>query len=59
VKAAAERQAEQVQQVVAPLRRHPDCRTRARAESDARELTELCARLHAAYLRSALHRVSS
>jgi DNA-binding transcriptional MerR regulator len=56
VKAAAERQADQVQQVVAPLRRHPDARTRARAESDAAELTELCARLHGAYLRAALHR---
>jgi DNA-binding transcriptional MerR regulator len=56
VKAAAERQADQVQQVVAPLRRHPDARTRARAESDAAELTELCARLHGAYLRAALRR---
>lgn len=56
VKAAAERQADQVQQVVAPLRRHPDARTRARAESDAEELTELSARLHGAYLRAALRR---
>ena len=55
VKAAAERQADQVQQVVAPLRRHPDARTRVRAESDAAELTELCARLHGAYLRAALN----
>ncbi len=56
VKAAAERHADQVQQVVAPLRRHPDARTRARAESDAEELTELCGRLHGAYLRAALRR---
>ncbi|WP_326692204.1 MULTISPECIES: MerR family transcriptional regulator [unclassified Streptomyces] len=55
MKAAAGRQADLVEQLVAPLRRHPDPRTRARAESTAQELAGLSVRLHAALVQSALH----
>lgn len=54
MKAAAERQADLVEQIVAPLRLHRDPRTRARAESTAQELAGLSVRLHAALVRSAL-----
>ncbi|GGX23182.1 MerR family transcriptional regulator [Streptomyces noursei] len=54
VKAAAEREAGLVEQVVAPLRRHRNPQTRAHAEATARELATLSARLHAALLQSAL-----
>ncbi|GHF75165.1 MerR family transcriptional regulator [Streptomyces mashuensis] len=54
VKAAAEREAGLVEQVVAPLRRHRNPQTRAHAEATARELATLCVRLHAALVRSAL-----
>ncbi|MCX5414030.1 MerR family transcriptional regulator [Streptomyces sp. NBC_00059] len=54
VKAAAEREAGLVEQVVAPLRRHRNPQTRAHAEATARELAELSVRLHAALVQSAL-----
>ncbi|MGG2464944.1 MerR family transcriptional regulator [Streptomyces sp. RGM 3693] len=54
VKAAAEREAGLVEQVVAPLRRHRNPQTRAHAEATARELAMLSVRLHAALLQSAL-----
>ncbi|MFC5723340.1 MerR family transcriptional regulator [Streptomyces gamaensis] len=54
MKAAADRQAGLVEQVVAPLRRHRNPQTRAHAEATARELAALSVRLHAALLRSAL-----
>ncbi|WP_031507214.1 MerR family transcriptional regulator [Streptomyces megasporus] len=54
VKAAAEREAGLIEQVVAPLRRHRNPQTRAHAEATARELATLAVRLHAALVRSAL-----
>ncbi|GAA2068194.1 MerR family transcriptional regulator [Streptomyces albiaxialis] len=54
MKAAADRQADLVEQLVAPLRRHRDARTRARAEATAQELAGLSVRLHAALVQSAL-----
>lgn len=53
VKAAADRQLDLVEQLVAPLRRHPDQRTRTRAESTAEELTDLSVRLYGAFVESA------
>uniref|UniRef100_A0AAU3H2M3 MerR family transcriptional regulator n=1 Tax=Streptomyces sp. NBC_01401 TaxID=2903854 RepID=A0AAU3H2M3_9ACTN len=54
VKAAAEREAGVVEQVVAPLRRHRNPQTRAHAEATAKELAELSVRLHAALVQTAL-----
>ncbi|MFF7365931.1 MerR family transcriptional regulator [Streptomyces sp. NPDC008125] len=54
VRAAAEREAGLVEQVVAPLRRHRNPQTRARAEATAQELAELSVRLHAALVQTAL-----
>jgi DNA-binding transcriptional MerR regulator len=54
VKAAAEREAGLVDQVVAPLRRHRNPQTRLHAEATARELAILSVRLHAAMVQSAL-----
>jgi DNA-binding transcriptional MerR regulator len=54
VKAAAEREAGLVEQVVAPLRRHRNPQTRAYAEATAKELADLSVRLHAALVQSAL-----
>ncbi|ARF54086.1 transcriptional regulator FtsR [Streptomyces gilvosporeus] len=54
VKAAAEREAGLVEQVVAPLRRHRNPQTRAHAEATARELATLSVRLHAAWVQTAL-----
>jgi DNA-binding transcriptional MerR regulator len=54
VKAAADREAGLVEQVVAPLRRHRNPQTRTHAEGTARELAALSVRLHAALLQSAL-----
>ncbi|MGA4902015.1 MerR family transcriptional regulator [Streptomyces griseoincarnatus] len=54
VKAAAEREAGLVEQVVAPLRRHRNPQTRAHAEDRTRELAGLTMKLHAALVRSAL-----
>lgn len=55
MKAAADREAGLIEQVVAPLRRHRNPQTRAHAEATARELAALSVRLHAALVRSALH----
>jgi DNA-binding transcriptional MerR regulator len=54
VKAAADREAGLVEQIVAPLRRHRNPQTRTHAESTARELASLSVRLHAALVQSAL-----
>ncbi|MFF7655528.1 MerR family transcriptional regulator [Streptomyces sp. NPDC007983] len=54
MKAAAEREAGLVEQVVAPLRLHRNPQTRAHAEASARELATLSVRLHAALVQSAL-----
>lgn len=54
MKAAADRQAGLVEQVVAPLRRHRNPQTRAHAEATARELAALSVRLHAALVQAAL-----
>ncbi|MFE9097465.1 MerR family transcriptional regulator [Streptomyces sp. NPDC007264] len=54
MKAAAEREAGLVDQVVAPLRRHRNPQTRAHAEARAKELAALVVRLHAALVQSAL-----
>ncbi|MFC5149778.1 MerR family transcriptional regulator [Streptomyces aureoversilis] len=55
MKAAADRQAGLVEQVVAPLRRHRNPQTRAHAEATTRELATLSVRLHAALVQAALH----
>lgn len=54
MKAAAEREAGLVEQVVAPLRRHRNPQTRAHAEDRTKELASLTVKLHAALVRSAL-----
>ncbi|NJQ01547.1 transcriptional regulator FtsR [Streptomyces zingiberis] len=54
MKAAADREAGLVEQVVAPLRRHRNPQTRAHAESTARELATLSLRLHAALVQASL-----
>ncbi|HEY5834498.1 MerR family transcriptional regulator [Streptomyces sp.] len=54
VKAAADREAGLVEQIVAPLRKHRNPQTRAHAEVTARELASLSVRLHAAMVQSAL-----
>ncbi|MFE6777630.1 MerR family transcriptional regulator [Streptomyces sp. NPDC057702] len=54
IKAAADREAGLVEQLVAPLRRHRNPQTRAHAEATARELAGLSVRLHAALVETAL-----
>ncbi|MEU1595794.1 MerR family transcriptional regulator [Streptomyces sp. NPDC005708] len=54
MKAAADRDAGLVDQVVAPLRRHRNPQTRAHAEARTKELAGLAVRLHAALVQSAL-----
>jgi DNA-binding transcriptional MerR regulator len=54
MKAAAEREAGLIDQVVAPLRRHRNPQTRAHAEATTKELAALCVRLHAALVQTAL-----
>ncbi|MFG2030095.1 MerR family transcriptional regulator [Streptomyces sp. NPDC048825] len=54
VKAAADRDAGLVDQVVAPLRLHRNPQTRAHAEARTRELAGLAVKLHAALVQSAL-----
>jgi DNA-binding transcriptional MerR regulator len=54
MKAAADREAGLVEQVVAPLRRHRNPQTRAHAEATARELATLSVRLHAALVQTSL-----
>ncbi|MEU1368489.1 MerR family transcriptional regulator [Streptomyces sp. NPDC005803] len=54
MRAAADREAGLIEQVVAPLRRHRNPQTRAHAEATAKELAELSVRLHSALVRTAL-----
>ena len=54
MKAAADREAGLVDQVVAPLRRHRNPQTRAHAQARAKELAGLAVKLHAALVQSAL-----
>ncbi|GHF58981.1 transcriptional regulator FtsR [Streptomyces thermodiastaticus] len=54
MKAAADREAGLVEQVVAPLRRHRNPQTRAHAEARAKELAALTLKLHSALVQSAL-----
>ncbi|MER5178577.1 MerR family transcriptional regulator [Streptomyces sp. NPDC002896] len=54
MKAAAERDAGLVDQVVAPLRRHRNPQTRAHAEARAKELAGLTVKLHSALVQTAL-----
>ncbi|MFB6635460.1 MerR family transcriptional regulator [Streptomyces sp. NPDC056362] len=54
VKAAADREAGLIEQVVAPLRRHRNPQTRAHAEATAKELAAQSVRLHAALVQTAL-----
>ncbi|MFB8776005.1 transcriptional regulator FtsR [Streptomyces broussonetiae] len=54
MKAAADREAGLVDQVVAPLRRHRNPQTRTHAEARTKELAGLTMRLHAALVQSAL-----
>jgi DNA-binding transcriptional MerR regulator len=54
VKAAADREAGLVDQVVAPLKRHRNPQTRTHAEARAKELAGLTTKLHAALVQTAL-----
>ncbi|WP_455351882.1 transcriptional regulator FtsR [Streptomyces sp. SYSU K217416] len=54
MKAAADREAGLVEQVVAPLRRHRNPQTRAHAEATVKELAALSVRLHAALVQTSL-----
>ncbi|MET8956211.1 transcriptional regulator FtsR [Streptomyces sp. NPDC004393] len=54
MKAAADREAGLVDQVVAPLRRHRNPQTRAHAEARTKELAGLAVKLHAALVQAAL-----
>ncbi|MFD9483095.1 MerR family transcriptional regulator [Streptomyces sp. NPDC059991] len=54
MKAAADREAGLIEQVVAPLRLHRNPQTRAHAEATVRELAALSVRLHAALVQTAL-----
>lgn len=54
MKAAADREAGLVDQVVAPLKRHRNPQTRAHAEARTKELARLTVRLHAALVQTAL-----
>ncbi|MET9773053.1 MerR family transcriptional regulator [Streptomyces sp. NPDC006367] len=54
MKAAADREAGLVDQVVAPLKRHRNPQTRAHAEDRTKELAGLAVKLHAALVQSAL-----
>jgi DNA-binding transcriptional MerR regulator len=54
MKAAADREAGLVDQVVAPLKRHRNPQTRAHAEARTKELAGLTVRLHAALVQTAL-----
>ncbi|WKV75180.1 MerR family transcriptional regulator [Streptomyces sp. PCS3-D2] len=54
MKAAADREAGLVEQVVAPLRRHRNPQTRAHAQATVKELAGLSVRLHEALVQTAL-----
>jgi DNA-binding transcriptional MerR regulator len=56
-RAAADREAGLVEQVVSPLRRQRSPEAGARAEEATREVADLCLRLHAALVKSALERM--
>nr|WP_318987675.1 MerR family transcriptional regulator [Cellulomonas iranensis] len=57
-RAAADRQADLVDQVVAPWRGQRSVSARARAGTLAAEVGELCARMHTALVRSAVHDIA-
>ncbi|MFH9109835.1 transcriptional regulator FtsR [Streptomyces albus] len=50
LKAGADRQRDLVERLVAPVRQHPDARTRELADSTARDLADLSARLYQAFV---------
>ncbi|MGW0754140.1 transcriptional regulator FtsR [Streptomyces sp. NPDC002587] len=54
MKAAADREAGLIEQVVSPLRRHRNPQTRAHAEATTKELAGLSVRLHEALVQTAL-----
>ncbi len=54
MKAAADREASLVEQIVAPLRLHRNPQTRAHAQERTKELAELTTSLHAALFQAAL-----
>lgn len=54
MKAAADREAGLIDQVVAPLKRHRNPQTRAHAEARTKELAALMVRLHTALVQTAL-----
>ncbi|GAA2226493.1 MerR family transcriptional regulator [Streptomyces nogalater] len=54
MKAAADREAGLVDQIVAPLKRHRNPQTRAHAEARTKELADLTMKLHAALVKTAL-----
>jgi DNA-binding transcriptional MerR regulator len=54
MKAAAEREAGLIDQVVAPLKRHRNPQTRAHAQARTKELAALTVKLHAALVQTAL-----
>ncbi|GEA88739.1 MerR family transcriptional regulator [Cellulomonas cellasea] len=58
-RAAADRQADLVEQIVAPWRGHNAASSRARAGTLAAEVGELCTQLHTALLRSAVSGLTS
>lgn len=57
-RSAADRQADLVEQVVAPWRGQRSVSARARAGTLAAEVGELCARMHTALVRSSVHDIS-
>lgn len=57
-RAAADRQTDLVEQVVAPWRGQRSVSARARAGTLAAEVGELCARMHTALVRSAVHDIT-
>jgi hypothetical protein len=57
-RAAAEREAGLVEQVILPLRRQRNPESAARAEEVGREVAGLCLRLHAALVTSVVSRAS-
>lgn len=57
-RAAADRQVDLVEQVVAPWRGQRSVSSRARASTLAAEVGELCARMHTALVRSAVHDIA-
>lgn len=58
-RAAADREAGLVEQIVRPMRSQRDAEAAARAEETTREVSGLCVRLHAALVKTALDRGTS